>query len=458
MKTSAYLLPALAALAIVHVHAQGPLTPPGAPAPTMKTLDQIEPRTPVDLTHTPGDATSQFIISQPGSYYLTGNVAGVSGKNGIKITADHVTLDLNGFAVVGVSGSLTGILTAGSPRNLRVANGVVRGWGGEGVNATNSYDGHFEQLRAESNAGSGIVGFQGSIVINCQAVLNGGDGIYVGFCSTVIGCYADTNTGSGIDTGGNGTVAQCTATRNTGLAGIFVNDQSTVAHCTGSGNSGYGILLNQFSTATGCTASSNGSHGIFVNSQHCVIDHCTMAFNRGDGINIPSYGKGNRITGCVVSGSGSPAVPTNGIVAGASAFIDGCSITANNATGISAGVDCKIAGCHLVNNAGDGILAGDRAHVSGNEVTGNGTTGVRGGGIHITGNFGRIEANQVSTNKKDGLLLDNTANGGAINTTGNFVFGNTARNNTDFNYRITGNEVGPFQTMSTATSPFANFQ
>ena len=46
---------------------QGSLTPPGAPTPTMKTLDQIEPRTPIDATHTPGDANALFNITQSGS-------------------------------------------------------------------------------------------------------------------------------------------------------------------------------------------------------------------------------------------------------------------------------------------------------------------------------------------------------------------------------------------------------
>jgi hypothetical protein len=41
--------------------AQGSLTPPpGAPAPTMKTLDQIEARTPI--------SSAPFTISAPGSY------------------------------------------------------------------------------------------------------------------------------------------------------------------------------------------------------------------------------------------------------------------------------------------------------------------------------------------------------------------------------------------------------
>jgi hypothetical protein len=79
------------------VLAQGPLTPPGAPAPTMKTLQQVEPRIEINATNTPGDADSIFKITEPGSYYLTGNVAGVSGKHGIEIAASDVTLDLMGF-------------------------------------------------------------------------------------------------------------------------------------------------------------------------------------------------------------------------------------------------------------------------------------------------------------------------------------------------------------------------
>ena len=75
--------------------AQGDLTPPGAPAPTMKTLDQIEARTPISIL--------PYTIDSSGSYYLTNNIS--TDGDGIIISSNNVSLDLNGFTI---SGSNTG--------------------------------------------------------------------------------------------------------------------------------------------------------------------------------------------------------------------------------------------------------------------------------------------------------------------------------------------------------------
>src|ERR1017187_5689298 len=107
-------------LSVSPIFAQGPLTPPGPPAPTMKTLSQVEPRTPITNA-------AAVTISTSGSYYLTTNIA-VTAGNAITIAADNVTLDLNGFTITSTEAAHTGtgILLNSGLRHIRIFNGNIR--------------------------------------------------------------------------------------------------------------------------------------------------------------------------------------------------------------------------------------------------------------------------------------------------------------------------------------------
>src|SRR5262245_35397859 len=134
MKRSPLICPLLLIIAAGAAIGAGPLEPPaGGVLPTMKPLDQLEPRIAIDAVNTPGDADSMFRIAKPGSYYLTGNFIGEAGKAGIEIAASGVTLDLMGFTLKGVQGSLDGVTTDGPQLTLVLRNGSVTDWSGDGV-------------------------------------------------------------------------------------------------------------------------------------------------------------------------------------------------------------------------------------------------------------------------------------------------------------------------------------
>ncbi len=107
----------------------------------------------------PGDATATRVISQPGLYYLSENLTGQAGKSGIRIDANGVTLDLGGFSLVGVAGSLDGI-TANLRNQISIHNGSIISWGGSGIKTGNGDDVLVREVMASGNGGWGMPSFQ----------------------------------------------------------------------------------------------------------------------------------------------------------------------------------------------------------------------------------------------------------------------------------------------------------
>lgn len=117
----AFLCPVLLLLCGTVV-AQGSLEPDGPPGEIMKSLDQVEPRTPVQG---PGPLT----ISNPGSYYLTEDIVG-----NVTIDADNVTLDLNGFTI----SSGNPVVNVTDQTNVRIHNGRIQNGSNVGIAVSSS--------------------------------------------------------------------------------------------------------------------------------------------------------------------------------------------------------------------------------------------------------------------------------------------------------------------------------
>ena len=249
----------------------GPLDPPVGPvASTGKTLTEVEPRIAINAVNTPGDADSVFKITQPGSYYLTGNVTGPSGKSGIEIAASNVTIDLNGFALLGEAGSGSGIVATVAGNAVVVCNGNIRGWGSHGISLIN-----FTETRV-----------QRVIVINCLAY-----GFNLGGNSLVRDCLAASNGGNGFYVNGQGVIDSCEARGNAG-DGIVLTAVGQVTRCVSRSNTLIGIRSssNGFSLIADNIAVDNLSEGIRV-SRACIVARNECAFNGVLG------GAGIRVTG-----------------------------------------------------------------------------------------------------------------------------------------------------------------
>jgi parallel beta-helix repeat protein len=195
--------------------AQGSLTPPpGPPSPTMITLSQIEPRTPI--------SSVAYAITQPGSYYLTTNIIDVSNQNGININANNVTLDLKGFSLLGFSGpggNNIGI-NIGPYTNVIVRNGIISGWGFAGIQCT-ANNVILEHLILSAD--------------NTGMLWNGNDDV-IRYCMV-------SGNSQGISLSGSGSLVVDNELAGNSV-GIFVNagnSQIEGNHVTGNG--GYGIQI-----------------------------------------------------------------------------------------------------------------------------------------------------------------------------------------------------------------------
>lgn len=278
------LLAVLALFAVVPLALAGDLDPPPGPiAPTGPSTLNIQAIG--DLPYT---------ITQPGSYVLTSNLIQCSAcpitpSDAITIDANNVTLDLNGFSLVGdAANSVSGIVVNAGRSNITIRHGIVRGFPHHAVNIAGAINSRVERL----------------IVADC-----GADGIRVGFGSTVRDCNVTNCLGQGVF-----------------LETACIADSVTAVGCGLDGIHTLPVATTNGSIIRNCTARLNAEDGIDANDG-CVVSGCTVTLNGAAGIRAA--------TGCTISNNAATLNTASGIVA-TSSLVRANTALNNGAPNISA--------------------------------------------------------------------------------------------------------------------------
>lgn len=164
----------------------------------------------------PGDAAGfPVTLASSGSYRLTGNLTVPINLVGISITANSVSLDLNGFTLSG-PGTCTG-----TPVTSCAGSGFARGIDAEGVSRTTIRNGEVRGFGSQGVSVSTLVGEGNYLIEGVRATENNDDGFKLGKTGVIRGCVSSRNRASGI-TVDVGTLVIDNVSEGNGSAGIYI--------------------------------------------------------------------------------------------------------------------------------------------------------------------------------------------------------------------------------------------
>lgn len=223
-RTAAAITAVITAGAIAVYALAGPsLNPPAGP---VAESGRFGLGTALSDANTPGDASAHFRITQPGMYYLTGNLVTSASTAAIEVTADHVVIDLGGFEISSTNGfdgfpeTQHGILA--NTTNCQIRNGTIRNFRVAGVNASLGFATRVERVHA-----IGMNSMSGSFSI--------GTGLSLGKGSSAVHCTMTDNLNIGMRLEEGSSAVECVVYRNGSVGIVAIN--SLVAHCSVVGHS-----------------------------------------------------------------------------------------------------------------------------------------------------------------------------------------------------------------------------
>jgi parallel beta-helix repeat protein len=394
---------------------------------TQQAAIQDDPRTPI--------SSLPYTISEPGSYYVTGNLN--STGSGIIIESSGVTVDLMGFSLTGDGAGESGeygIEMEGSAGN-EISDVAIKGGRINGFNS-GLYCRYMNNSRIEGLVISGSQNEHG------PNNLWGGLGIRLSSSmgNRIAHCSISGNQIAGIILSGmsanpcnENTITDCTISGNTALGVYLIAtngecDGNTISDCTISNNGGKGVFLMCYqgrckgNTIADCSINGNGDHGVFLDGES---GQCN----------------GNTITGSTISGGGHIGVYLRGESGQCNGnTITDCTISENGDYGV------------MLDGRDSGQCNGNT--IQDNRISKNTTKGIR--LYHADGN--RVEANNVwgTTGGEYGIQ---TTTG-----TSNFILKNTCVGN-GTNYELDSDDTfgpivdaaGELGSADGAWHPWANF-
>jgi hypothetical protein len=203
---------------------------------------------PTDSVRLPGTPISSlpFTISQAGHYYVTRNLTGASGQNGITVAADDASIDLGGFVLSGSGGTGYGIVVNTNVAGTRITNGVLKAWQ-VGVAASGSGYTTISDLQSRGNAQGGIIMSAHGSIERCNVSGNG---------------YADAASGYGLRV-----------------------SYTAVRDCVVTDNKAYGLWSEGAADISGIYARNNGSSDVLIVGLGTTLrdSHVCGLLTTGDG-------------------------------------------------------------------------------------------------------------------------------------------------------------------------------